>query len=113
MMDLLEGRDLPVGQPRYQRDLSQRSGAIEQPGVEPRGQHEHLAIPPRLGQSRGADVVMHVDVAVGLEPDRTILAERGQLQHLAERAPQTFRSDGHTSELQSLMRLSYAAFCST
>src|SRR3546814_4327892 len=66
MMDLLEGRDLPVGQPRYQRDLPQRSGAIEQPGMEPRGQLEHLAI----------------------------------------------RSEEHTSELQSLMRNSYAVFCS-
>src|SRR3546814_18913760 len=71
MMDLLEGRDLPVGQPRYQRDPPQRSGAIEQPGMEPRGQLEHLAIAPRLSQSRGADVVDHFQVPDGLAPART------------------------------------------
>src|SRR3546814_8066761 len=74
------------------------------------GQLEHLAITPRLRQRGGADVIVHVDVAVGFEPDRAILAERGQLEHLAERPPQP-RSEEHTSELQSLMRISYAVFC--
>src|SRR3546814_2146020 len=33
------------------------------------------------------------------------------LQRFADRVPLYFRSEEHTSELQSLMRISYAVFC--
>src|SRR3546814_9224140 len=42
------------------------------------------------------------DVAAGLRPD--------ELQFVAARLDQ-FRSEEHTSALQSLMRISYAVFC--
>src|SRR3546814_5786962 len=34
-----------------------------------------------------------------------------QLRHQARRLPRAQRSEEHTSELQSLMRISYAVFC--
>src|SRR3546814_7759795 len=37
--------------------------------------------------------------------------ELGFLQLIADRAGQRGRSEEHTSELQSLMRISYAVFC--
>src|SRR3546814_3706588 len=89
VVDLLEGRDLPVRQPRDQRDFPQGPRAVEQPRMQPRGKLEHLAIAPGPRQCRGADMIVHVDVAVGGEA----------------------RSAEHTSELQSLMRISYAVFC--
>ena len=59
--------------------------------MEARGEFEHLAIASRLGQRGRAHMIVHVDVAVGFEPDRAVLAERGEFQHLAERPPQPFR----------------------
>src|SRR3546814_4160057 len=38
-------------------------------------------------------------------------AQAGFLQHPGDRAGQIARSEEHTSELQSLMRISYAVFC--
>src|SRR3546814_8167721 len=35
----------------------------------------------------------------------------GQIRHVGEFNPDVFRSEEHTSELQSLMRISYAVFC--
>src|SRR3546814_10488944 len=40
-----------------------------------------------------------------------IVAERVENQTLAESVKSLGRSDEHTSELQSLMRISYAVFC--
>src|SRR3546814_7408190 len=97
VVDLLESRDLAVRQARDQRDFPQGPRAVEQPRMQPRGKLEHLAVTPGLGQCRGADMIVHVDVAVGDEADRAVLAEG--------------RSEEHTSELQSLMRISYAVFC--
>src|SRR3546814_5048059 len=49
------------------------------------------------GGERRLDVIEFIDVAEALETDpRTLLANR---------------SEEHTSELQSLMRISYAVFC--
>src|SRR3546814_10585655 len=38
-------------------------------------------------------------------------AERDGVYRAAEREPAQLRSEEHTSELQSLMRISYAVFC--
>src|SRR3546814_10589648 len=61
----------------------------------------HGAAQPRLG---------HLDRgAIGAEP-----AQEGVLHHIlgiGERAEHAIRSEEHTSELQSLMRNSYAVFC--
>src|SRR3546814_10805253 len=40
-----------------------------------------------------------------------LLAAAGYVQHKVEKLPAHFRSEEHTSELQSLMRISYAVFC--
>src|SRR3546814_8380371 len=47
-----------------------------------------------------------------LPPAAADAARRGSLLHgLLERLPAAPRSEEHTSELQSLMRISYAVFC--
>src|SRR3546814_3857844 len=40
-----------------------------------------------------------------------LAVERGHLRHLGAEAGEDLRSEEHTSELQSLMRISYAVFC--
>src|SRR3546814_1847580 len=55
-----------------------------------------------------------VDIAVGVEPDGVGLREPGVLPGHPRRdvlAGELLRSEEHTSELQSLMRISYAVFC--
>src|SRR3546814_937127 len=55
------------------------------------------------GGPRGARAVaMRVDILAGAELD---------VDALRILAAQRFRSEEHTSELQSLMRISYAVFC--
>src|SRR3546814_1085342 len=49
---------------------------------------------------------------VGLDPDNSNADGRAIVVHGAWYAdPSLIRSEGHTSELQSLMRISYAVFC--
>src|SRR3546814_6384404 len=43
--------------------------------------------------------------------DRVAIVSRGPALSLANRQPGESRSEEHTSELQSLMRISYAVFC--
>src|SRR3546814_2087317 len=53
------------------------------------------------------DVAGNGDADLGLGPARAEVAE-----HFEEVVPaQLWRSEEHTSELQSLMRISYAVFC--
>src|SRR3546814_8409069 len=83
---------------------------------------------PGLRDYRGAAPAQHVDtrqqfghgeglgqiiVAAGAQArDAFIdLAERAQDQHRRRVASRAHRSEEHTSELQSLMRISYAVFC--
>src|SRR3546814_1338579 len=53
--------------------------------------------------------------AIALPPVRTVVRRqprrRRDLHHQPERAAVPWRSEEHTSELQSLMRISYAVFC--
>src|SRR3546814_9757164 len=56
-----------------------------------------------------AEVVESVDVA----HDAHVLAEQPARQDHEERQQDDRRSEEHTSELQSLMRISYAVFCLT
>src|SRR3546814_7607849 len=68
----------------------------------------------------------HYDKAIKLDPDRgeyvhnqgLVYQEQGRNAEALERfreavklAPREIRSEEHTSELQSLMRISYAVFC--
>src|SRR3546814_2396740 len=71
-----------------------------------------------LFRSRGREAVgEEMDCGrIGERPDQAFDAEtpRGRVEHAADRAPvddDRHRSEEHTSELQSLMRISYAVFC--
>src|SRR3546814_8245685 len=68
------------------------------------------------GQARGLYAEMARNLATRTKPDGGALSnvvERfvSQAQHDAEAQEQSTRSEEHTSELQSLMRSSYAVFC--
>src|SRR3546814_10343062 len=58
----------------------------------------------------GAARIAHVEQAVGCEVDHDLAGHR-QLRHRRALGIACFRSEEHTSELQSLMRISYAVFC--
>src|SRR3546814_1294846 len=66
-----------------------------------------------LYHHRDGDAVRHLfRVATGL--DSLVLGEPqilGQVKHAWATAREAGRSEEHTSELQSLMRISYAVFC--
>src|SRR3546814_9204795 len=55
------------------------------------------------------DLVLHLE-AIG-NVDRTVLGHQITHVTVAGEDLEIFRSEEHTSELQSLMRISYAVFC--
>src|SRR3546814_2128170 len=66
----------------------------------------------------GADVaggdgqrLVAVDLGAGLVLDRLEARQRRRLADAPRQADRLRRSEEHTSELQSLMRISYAVFC--
>src|SRR3546814_6720212 len=62
--------------------------------------------PDAVGHARRAQVVIFgLDDGVGRRGDDS------ELHPPADHVDQSFRSEEHTSELQSLMRISYAVFC--
>src|SRR3546814_5530139 len=61
------------------------------------------------GPAKGADGAIAVDLAARLAADVVLEAEQVVLCLEAEQV--IGRSEEHTSELQSLMRISYAVFC--
>src|SRR3546814_8873351 len=63
---------------------------------------------PRLG----IGLVLLADMdAIGAELDGEIRPVVDQQRHVMRMADRQQRSEEHTSELQSLMRISYAVFC--
>src|SRR3546814_447902 len=64
---------------------------------------------PDLGQY-GVD---HVTVAEGLGCKAIRVKSPNEFKEAFDRARELMRSEEHTSELQSLMRISYAVFCLT
>src|SRR3546814_10561137 len=61
---------------------------------------------PRRGGQRAAGPTRH-----GLASARAILGGRGSGKRSCQGPRRPGRSEEHTSELQSLMRISYAVFC--
>src|SRR3546814_4403612 len=85
----------------------------------------HIGVAEHAGAAIGADILRIVrNQAVALAGDAVLhLARRGEfkaflhtalgleLGHFRLLAVRRYRSEEHTSELQSLMRISYAVFC--
>src|SRR3546814_5854424 len=97
---------------RLQRQIGE-DFAEEQPGAEiQRHQVAVLALPAEAGglgevlfhDRRGVDENLHTCLQVVVQPARQ------RLQALLDEIV-IVRSEEHTSELQSLMRISYAVFC--
>src|SRR3546814_9212241 len=63
----------------------------------------------RSRRTRGRAHIVHVSDAGALDDVRAAKAEGVPLS--IETCPHYLRSEEHTSELQSLMRISYAVFC--
>src|SRR3546814_8655257 len=67
---------------------------------------------PQIGFSRRAHHEFGTaSRLIGIDPFRLCLAFDQKPQHLAGMPATCLRSEEHTSELQSLMRISYAVFC--
>src|SRR3546814_1087767 len=82
-----------------------------------RGTHQHRTIEERPALSPGhhrpnrmcaGRLARDSDIVGIAAKDTDMLADPAQGRHLVH---QTVRSEEHTSELQSLMRISYAVFC--
>src|SRR3546814_7545655 len=77
--------------------------------VDPQGRSEERA-EHQVAKGRYADLRARRDYALGDGLD-DIPAREKRAGSLANRGYQHGRSEEHTSELQSLMRISYAVFC--
>src|SRR3546814_7906228 len=72
---------------------------------------------PGVGRMIGHQLRQPVDLPIAhLEDTAGVLEDRARLQlsegdNLRDRVAAVFRSEEHTSELQSLMRISYAVLC--
>src|SRR3546814_4640961 len=78
--------------------------------LDPAHQHATLRTARRAAE-RGIGVlaILHDLNLAAMYADRLAVLSHGRLA--AEGAPAAVRSEEHTSELQSLMRISYAVFC--
>src|SRR3546814_5525097 len=63
----------------------------------------HYGVSPDVRRDMGVDEGL-LRINIGLEDPRDVIAD-------LDRALTSVRSEEHTSELQSLMRISYAVFC--
>src|SRR3546814_3536709 len=103
---------------QFAQDLSERPGALFFFGMAAIPHHPltanhyiaHLTIPA------GKQPAIENPIAVGGGQVRIVAIEHQPVGALADfegadRLPQSLRSEEHTSELQSLMRNSYAVFC--
>src|SRR3546814_2961498 len=81
-----------------------------------RRQHGRVAVPEagHRGATRSVEIGLAVGVedlaALGADSDRQRLMD-GAMQDVGHALLLDLRSEEHTSELQSLMRISYAVFC--
>src|SRR3546814_10519644 len=65
----------------------------------------------RRGQIQGTDSRGNAQVVEAMVPLANMFGYVNQLRSLKQGRAQSSRSEEHTSELQSLMRTSYAVFC--
>src|SRR3546814_3660888 len=86
------------------------STSLDANGLGGRPEKSH---PPRGISPIFARLIKTQTIACGIGQPRLAPAPFFILRHLVEahRAPRKIRSEEHTSELQSLMRISYAVFC--
>src|SRR3546814_8589736 len=79
-----------------------------------RFEHDRL-LAEQIGDELGAVVIVDPEylqhAGVGQEGAGAALIERAELVDILQDGPELNRSEEHTSELQSLMRISYAVFC--
>src|SRR3546814_7093028 len=66
-----------------------------------------------LGKAFGLGIEDEIDVALAVQCHvlRTVPSHGDEAHALEQRGQLLWRSEEHTSELQSLMRISYAVFC--
>src|SRR3546814_5236907 len=89
---------------RELRDVVQLHAAVGDQEVVVRADGDRAAL-----FMAAADEVAQVALAVAL--DEALVDHPVVVEHLAEVLVAAVRSEEHTSELQSLMRISYAVFC--
>src|SRR3546814_9831243 len=89
------------------------SGAVEAGPVNPRGDFHCAGLLPPNRQARpdraDGSSSKHLDLVAGVGVEQAVIGGTLRLARLQRRS----RSEEHTSELQSLMRISYADFCLT
>src|SRR3546814_1412805 len=100
------------------RALAVRCADAVRPGITAADHHHMLARSADRAERRGAGFIIAGDalVLLGEEIHREMDARKLpsadlQIPRLFRPAGQHHRSEEHTSELQSLMRISYAVFC--
>src|SRR3546814_3360344 len=100
------GRQQRLERVAHERRITEISVAIGERATFGLGQHMHtalIAIAPLIERIRRRDVEYLAD--------RRTARTRRRRRHDRVTAVAAFRSEEHTSELQSLMRISYAVFC--
>src|SRR3546814_9057568 len=96
-----------LGWPYRNLALAGRQG-VDGAGNDAEGQ-ESRALPPLAASAKMRVLSREGEVDVALEIDDQL--EQGRRFQVRARAATAMRSEEHTSELQSLMRTSYAVFC--
>src|SRR3546814_2966264 len=67
--------------------------------------------PGMTGYQLSGEHSIQTPLATRPSPSTTVSTMRMSLSHFCHDRRQAYRSEEHTSELQSLMRISYAVFC--
>src|SRR3546814_9039310 len=99
--------DLHLPSPRTLRQAQDRLD----PGSRCLGIGVHLEESGTPGQARGDEMGDDGQPPIAPQDDRISSAPERSLQHIHRLRQTLVRSEEHTSELQSLMRISYAVFC--
>src|SRR3546814_2386264 len=94
------------------QDVRRRPGVVRPDRIESVDKHQCGGGPEpdilaQAQESLAADALLHHDREVHRIAERPVIGPQRLVQRLGEAG----RSEEHTSELQSLMRISYAVFC--